>query len=228
MNPLRVIITGAAGGLGSALALQLARQNASLLLLDKASGDLDALSDRICAQGLDKPGICPLDLAISGPEEFKKLVEIMQQEYGGLDAVIHCAAAFHGLQPMDQVPTDQWLECMQVNVNAVWLLTISCLPLLKSSGRGRVIFIQDDEQTSGSAYWGAYGTSKAAMSSLGRILDAELSGMGVQVLNFYPGPMKTALRARAYLAENPQSLRLPAAAAEEIIREMENSFTNEV
>ena len=105
MKRLKVLITGATGGLGSALAIQLAHRGANLLLLDKSSEDLDALSDEIRAQNQEEPGVCDLDLSKSGPAEYTNLVNILQQEYGGLDAIIHCAAVFQGLQPMDQVST---------------------------------------------------------------------------------------------------------------------------
>ena len=217
MTQLKILITGAAGGLGGALAEQLARTGADLLLVDKNSPALDVISDRISAAGLGNPGLCTLDLAQSGPDECQNLVDIMQQEVGGLDVIIHCAAAFDGLQPMDQLDWAQWLECMQVNVNAAWLLTRTALPLLKSSGQGRVVFIHEDERVSATAYRGAYGVSKAALKSLGSILEDELEGTGVQVVNVHPGPMRTALRARAYLAEDPISVQHPDQAAERII-----------
>ena len=103
MIRLKILITGASGGLGSALAIQLAHMDTDLLLLDKASRDLDALSDEICAQNQPEPGVCALDLSKSGPVDYQNLVKILQEEYGGLDVIIHCAAAFQGLQPIDQV-----------------------------------------------------------------------------------------------------------------------------
>ncbi len=226
MNRLKVLITGATGGLGSALAIQLAHMDADLLLLDKASKDLDALSDEICAQHRAEPGVCTLDLAKSGPAEHQNLFNILQEEYGGLDAIIHCAAAFQGLQPIEQVSAEQWHECMQVNVNAAWLLTTTCLPLLKASDRGRVVFVQDDIKISTSAYWGAYGVSKAALRSLGQMLEEEFEGTGMKVLNFEPGPLRTQLRARAYLAEKPELLRDPVEAARCLINELFSSFSS--
>ncbi len=69
----------------------------------------------------------------------------------------------------------------------------------------------------GSAYLGAYGASKAALNRLGRVLEEELQSTAVEVLNHCPGPMRTALRARAYLAEHPQSIQDPAQTASQII-----------
>jgi len=225
MKQLKILITGACGGLGSALATQLAKRGANLLLLDKSSRELDALSDQICAQGQEPPGICPLDLAKSGPDEFHSLANILRLEYCGLDVIIHCAAAFEGLQPMDLVSSEQWQACMHVNVSAAWLITTTCLPLLKAGGKGRVVFVYENKAISGSAYWGAYGVSKAALRSLGQILDQELEGSGVKIIEACPEPMRTALRARAYLAEDPGTLLDPVLAAGSIIKQLEASYS---
>lgn len=220
MHQSRVLITGAAGGLGSALAVQLSRAGANLLLLDKNSRGLDALSDELLSMGLPEPGVCPLDLSSSGAAEFEELVAILESEYGGLDTVVHCAASFPGLQPVDQISGEQWFECMQVNVNSVWLLTVVCLPLLKQSGQGQVVLVHESEKTCKSAYRGAYGVSKAALGSLGQILAEEFEGMPLQVINFQPGPMRTGLRASAYLSEDPTRLDDPAIAASQIIEKL--------
>jgi len=202
----------------------LASLGANLLLVDKDSVNLDRLSDRICAKGYEEPGVCPLNLALTGPAEFDRLAGILRTKFDGLDVIVHCAAAFQGLQPLDQVAGDQWLECMQVNVNAAWLATMACFPLLKSSGKGRVVFIHD--KASASAYWGAYGVSKAALAGLGIILGEECEGTSIKVLNIDPGPIRTALRARAYLAEDPLTVKETAIAAANIIRELRGSFSS--
>ena len=103
MEQLKILIIGAAGGLGAALASQLADKGADLLLVDKKSRELDALSDHIFSKGLNEPGVCIIDLASAGSTEFESLADIMETQYGGLDVVFHCAAAFAGLQPMDQI-----------------------------------------------------------------------------------------------------------------------------
>jgi NAD(P)-dependent dehydrogenase (short-subunit alcohol dehydrogenase family) len=139
-----ILITGAAGGLGSALALQCAHAGAGLILLDKDRRGLGELSDRITGQGLVAPGLYPMDLAGVGFSEFNDLFEIIKSEFGGLHALVHCALDFDGLQPLEQVEPQKWLQSMQVNVNAPWLLSSTLLPLLKQSENGRLFFMLDD------------------------------------------------------------------------------------
>ena len=211
-----ILITGAAGGLGSALALQCVDMDADLVLLDKNRRGLVELSDRIADQGLTSPGLYPMDIAGAGVDEFNDLATTIQTEFGGLYAMIHCALDFNGLQPFDQVEPAGWLHSMQVNVNAPWLLSCACLPLLKQAGSGRLFFLLDDLETVTDAYWGAYGTGKAALTGMVRQFDATLSNTAVIVRGIIPGPMRTGCRAKVYHAENPLEQPEPEIAAAKI------------
>jgi NAD(P)-dependent dehydrogenase (short-subunit alcohol dehydrogenase family) len=211
-----ILITGAAGGLGSALACECAGAGADLILLDKDRRGLGTLSDRITGMGLDPPGLYPLDLAGSGVDEFNDLAETVGREFNGLDVLVHCAVDFEGLQPLDQVEPHHWLRSMQVNVNAPWLLSCACLPLLKQSAQGYLLFLLDDLETVTDAYWGAYGTAKAALAGLVRQFEASLGNSTVTVRGIIPGAMRGGFRARAYHAENPQEQPDPAIVAGKI------------
>jgi len=212
-----ILITGAAGGLGAALALQCAKAGAELVLLDKDRRGLNQLSDKITDQDLTSPGIYPMDLAGAGLDDFNDLVEIVQSEFDGLYALIHCALDFDGLQPLEQVAPQDWLQSMQVNVNAPWLLSCALLPLLKQSKNGRLFFMLDDLEMVTGAYWGAYGTGKAALTGLVRQFDETLSNTEVSVRGINPGAMRTGFRAKVYHAENPMEQPDPAIAARKIV-----------
>lgn len=211
-----VLITGAAGGLGSALAVQCAKAGAELVLLDKNRRGLGKLSDRITDLGLPAPGLYPMDIAGAGVDEFNDMAETIASEFGGLHALVHCAVDFGGLQPLDQINPQDWLRSMQVNVNAPWLLSCTCLPLLKMSGSGRLFFLLDDIDVVCDAYWGAYGAGKAALAGLVRQFEAALGDAGVNVRGIIPGAMRTPLRARIYHAENPMDQPDPTGVAEKI------------
>ncbi len=216
----QVLITGAAGGLGSSLAMLFAEQGANLLLTDKDARGLEKVSDRICGAGHSEPGICVLDLAGAGPDEVEQLVGLLEREYGGLKHLVHCAAHFEGLRPMDQLPPEQWLETIQVNLHAPWLLTNGCLPLLRRAGNASLTFVLDSEEPCSKAYWGAYGVSKAAVRSMARIIREELHGSGIRVHAIDPGPMRTALRAKAFLAEPPGEVAPAGEAGDMIFRKI--------
>ena len=216
LNGKTILITGAAGGLGGALALQCAQDGAELILLDRNRRGLNQLSDRITEKDLPPPGLYPLDLAAAGIDEFNDLIEVIQSEFGGLHALIHCAIDFDGLQPLDQIEPQQWLKSIQVNLNAPWLLSCACLPMLKQSENGRLFFLLDNPERVTGAYWGPYGTAKVALTGLAKQFDASLSNTSVVVRGIDPGAMRTGFRAKVYHAENPMDQPEPGIAAGKI------------
>jgi NAD(P)-dependent dehydrogenase (short-subunit alcohol dehydrogenase family) len=212
-----ILMTGAAGGLGGELALQCARQGAELILLDKNRRGLSALSDRMTEAGLPAPGLYPLDLAGAGIDDFNGLVDVIQSEFGGLYALVHCAVDFDGLQPLDQIEPQDWLRSIQVNLNAPWLLSCTCLPMLKQSDNSRLFFLVDNPDRISDAYWGPYGVAKVAITGLVKQFEATLSNTSVLVKGIDPGAMRTGFRAKVYHAENPMDQPEPGIAAARIV-----------
>jgi NAD(P)-dependent dehydrogenase (short-subunit alcohol dehydrogenase family) len=227
-GPRKILITGAAGGLGSALAQTCAARGCQVLLLDKDLRGLESVCDKVEADGGQPPGYCQVDLATAGPDQFEELVKAFTDTYGGLDGLVHCAAHFSGLQPMEQVPGDDWLRHLQVNLNAAWLLTRTCLPAIRSSSDGVVVFVLDEVRRTGSAYWGPYGVSKAGVREMAEIFANELEGSNCKVFGVSPGAMRTAVRATAYHAEDPLSQPTPQRAAEHIADLLTGKGENEV
>ncbi len=218
VNAPNVLITGATGGLGKALALACAERGARVVLLDRNKRLLERLCDQVEALGAPAPGYADLDLSGVGPEQLDELVAGLTEAYGPLAGLVHAAVRFDGLRPLDQILPEDWLMDLQVNLNVAWLLTLACLPSLKSAA-GTVIFLVDGD-AEGRAYWGSYGASKAALGSLAATLSEELGHSGCRSLAIDPGPMRTDLRATAYLGEDPGSVPSPSEAAERIADEL--------
>jgi NAD(P)-dependent dehydrogenase (short-subunit alcohol dehydrogenase family) len=218
MNGKTIIVTGAAGGLGSALSLVSVREGFNTVMLDCNQRGLEDAYDRITEAGLPDPALYPLDLSAAGPEHFDELLDKVNAEFGGLDAVVHCAARFEGLTPLEQVSPPEWLLQIQVNLNAAWLLSAQSLPLLRNSELGRLYFLLEDLSKVEGAFWGAYGVSKHALRALVSQFAAECKSSSIQVLGISPGPLRSALRSRAYHAENPASQPDPESAAGQIMQ----------
>jgi len=220
-EPRTFLLTGAAGSLGSALALRGARAGYATVLLDRDRCGLERLFDQIVSEGLPEPALHPMDLATAGPDDYHELSEAVAREFGGLTALVHCAARFEALTPLEHVPPEEWLHCMQVNLNAAWLLSVNCLPLLRASPSARLYFMLENLPRVSGALWGPYGVSKHALRALVEQFARTCSGTSVQVLGINPGPMQSALRSRAYHAENPSNPAAPVAVADQIIELME-------
>ena len=212
-----ILITGAAGGLGSELSFLCATAACNTVMLDIDRKGLESTYDFITENGLTEPVLYPIDLASATPEHFEELVSALKSEFGGLDGLIHCAARFDGLRPLEQVPPPEWLHQMQVNINACWLLSVSCLPLLRKSTTGRLYFLLEDMEKMSGPFWGAYGVSKHAIKALTSQFAAECTSSGIQVLGINPGPMRTPIRASAYHGEDPGLQAEPVTAAKKIL-----------
>jgi len=217
LNSKTLMVTGAAGSLGSALSRAAAGHGFNLVLLDKDGRGLERLYDQIVEDGFSEPALQVTDLAAVGPDDLQEILAAIRTELGGLDALVHCAARFDALTPLEHVPPEEWLLSMQINLNVAWLLSSMCLPMLRESGHGRLYFMLEDLPEVGGALWGPYGVSKHALHALVGQLALECQTAGVQVLGINPGPMRSPLRSRVYLAENPASAPSPSVAAERIM-----------
>jgi NAD(P)-dependent dehydrogenase (short-subunit alcohol dehydrogenase family) len=213
-----IIITGAAGGLGSALSRECVGEGYNTVMLDCDRRGLEAVWDNITREGQPEPALYPMDLLAAGPKQFEELLEKVTEEFGGLDAVVHCAARFEGLTPLEQNSPSEWLASVQVNLNAAWLLSAQSLPLLKQSGSGSLYFMLEDLPKMKGPFWGAYGVCKHALAALAGQFAAGCKSSDVQVLGINPGVMRSALRARSYHAENPELQPDAEIAAKQIVR----------
>lgn len=211
-----ILITGAGGALGMELSVCCAVAGWEPVLVDKHAAALEPVRRRIVDATGVEPIIQPLDLATLTPGQAEDIVSGLRTGPGQLDALVHCAAAFTGLQPIDQVDPADWLRDFHVNVHAAWLLSVRCLDLLRASPAATLIFLVDNLERVANAYWGAYGVAKWALEALSKQLSAELRRTTVRVLAVDPGPMRSSLRARAYHSEDPGSVQDPATPARKI------------
>lgn len=208
-----VLVVGAHGGLGSEAALACAGAGAKLVLLGRRVPKLKRLLDRIESAG-GEASAYPLDLEGATPDDYAELAQRIDDGFGRLDGVLHCAAHFPGLTPLPQTDPAEFARAVHVNLTAPWWLTQACLPLLSRTGDAAVVFAIDDLARTGGAYWGGYGIAQHGLAVLVTMLQAELGAGPVRVSALQPGPMRTPLRARAYAADDDRIARDPAGYAD--------------
>ncbi|MCI2246675.1 SDR family NAD(P)-dependent oxidoreductase [Xanthomonas sp. PPL568] len=192
-----ILVSGAAGGLGSAAALACAQAGATVVLLGHKPARLNRVYDAIAAIGA-APLLYPLDLLGATPADYATLAARLQGELGRLDGLLHCAADFAGLTPFEHADPAQFARALHVNLTAAAWLTQACLPLLRQAEDAAIVFAVDDPARVGQAYWGGYGAAQHGRRGLLASLHGELAASRVRVAGLQPGPMRTALRARAY------------------------------
>ena len=210
-----ILITGAANGIGAALAHACAVRGATVVLLDKVVRGLEQVYDRIEAAGAPQPAIYPMDLEGAAEKDYFDLAATLEREFGRLDGLVHNAAMLAALVPMAHFDAELWYRILQINLNAPFMLTRACLTPLMQSQDASIIFSSDSVGRKGKAYWGAYGVSKAGAENLMQILADELeTNTAIRVNSVDPGPVATALRNLAYPGENPERLAKP----EDVVR----------
>jgi len=192
-----VLVSGAAGGLGAVAAEAAAAAGATVILLGRKPAKLERLYDRLATLG-PEPLIYPLDLVGATPDDYATLAQRVQDELGRLDGVLHCAADFPGLTPFELADPAVLARVLHVNLTARAWLSQACLPLLRQRNDAALVFVLDDPARVGHAYWGGYGAAQHAQHGLLASLHGETAAGPVRVAALQPGPMRTALRARAY------------------------------
>jgi NAD(P)-dependent dehydrogenase (short-subunit alcohol dehydrogenase family) len=165
-----VLITGAGDGIGKAVALACAGRGATVILLGRTVHKLEQVYDDIKNSGGPEPAIYPMNLEGATPQDYDDLQANIDREFGRLDALLNNAGWLGASTPIEIYDVELWYKVMQVNLNAPFLLTRACIPLLRKSGAGRIVFTADEKS---SAYWGAYGVAKAGQLSLMQILADE-------------------------------------------------------
>jgi NAD(P)-dependent dehydrogenase (short-subunit alcohol dehydrogenase family) len=200
------LITGASRGIGAAVARRFAAEGAHVILLARTVGGLEERDDEIRALG-GEATLVPLDL-----RDFAKIDRVgaaLYQRFGRLDVLVGNAAVLGKLSPLGHLDPKSWDEVMTVNLTANWRLVRALDPLLRLSEAGRAIFVTCAAARELAAYWGAYAASKAALEALVRIYAREL-GITKATANLVdPGAMATALRLRAFPAEDRAKLAAP-------------------
>lgn len=212
-----VLVAGATGGLGSAASLACARAGATLVLLGRNVRRLNKLHDAVAEAGI-APLLYPMDLEGASPDDHLELAVRLKAEFGRLDGLLHCAADFRGLTPMEYTDPANIARIMHLNVTAPAWLTSACLPVMKSSDDASVVFVVDDADHVGKPFWGAYAASQQARAAWVAMWSRELEGTSVRVCGLQPGPMRTGLRGKATVEETDPRLRDPAAYADDCVR----------
>ena len=205
-----ILITGAGGGLGSALATACATLGARVVLCGRKVPKLERVYDAVIAAGGPRPSIAPLDLERADATHYDALADGVRTEFGRLDGLVHAAGLLGERAPIEHYDVPTWMKVMHVNVNAPFILTRAMLPLLRASADASVVFVTSGVSVQGRAYWGAYAASKFALEGLMQVLADETdTTTGIRVNSVNPGRMRTPMRAKAYPGEVPESLPAP-------------------
>lgn len=205
-----ILITGASGGLGRALAVESARVGATVILCGRSQSRLESVYDEIEGMGAPRPAIVTLDLETATAVDYDRLAGTIGGEFGRLDGLVHSAALLGDRTPLAQYAVPTWCRVLHVNLTAPFILTQVLLPQLRKSQDASVIFVSSGVATNPRPYWGAYAVAKCGLEAVRSIWSQEIEiEPNVRMNSVNPGRMRTRMRAAAYPAEDPNTLPTP-------------------
>lgn len=222
-----ILVTGAGDGIGKQAALHFAKYGATVILLGKTVTKLESVYDEIINQGGNEPAIVPLDLQGATAKHYRDMANTISDQFGCLDGLLHNASVLGHLGPFEQISEQDWQNVFQINVTSQFLMTQALLPVLKKASHSSVIFTTSSVGIKGKAYWGPYSISKFATQGLMQILADEFENRNIRFNCINPGATKTAMRAKAFPAENADSLKTPEAIMSLYLYLMDNEKSTE-
>lgn len=182
------LVTGAARGIGMAIAEHFLQTGYRVALLDWDAPELALTARRLEAMG----EVLALEADVGQPAKVHTAVHTLSAAWGRLDALVNNAgvAVF---KPIGDTTFDEWQAVMSSNLNGPFICTQACVPLMLASGGGAVVNIASISGLRASTLRVAYGTSKAALIHLTRQQAVELGNAGIRVNAVAPGPVDTAM-----------------------------------
>lgn len=204
-----ILVTGAGDGIGKVASLTYAKHGATVILLGRTVSKLEAVYDEIVAGGHPEPAIIPLDLEGATVTHYQQMAATIEEQFGHLDGLLHNASILGNLRPFDQITEKEFNQVMQINLNGQFFMTQALLPALKKAPKASVIFTSSGVGKKGRAYWGTYAISKFATEGMMETLADEYSNSSIRFNCINPGATKTAMRAKAFPAEDRDLLKTP-------------------
>ena len=222
MDGQLALVTGASRGIGAATAKALAAAGAHVILVARTAKELDVVEQAIFDAG-GSATIAPVDLA--EVDAIARLGKAIGERWKALDILVINAAVLPPLTPVWQMPSNDLVRAMTLNVMATQALIAAFDPMLKRSNDARIIAMTSSVGQKPRAYWGAYGASKAAFENLLETYAQEVAAISkIRLAILDPGATRTAMRAKAYPGEDPASVKPPETVADYIVALLGKSF----
>ena len=212
------LVTGASRGIGAATAEALGAAGAHVILVARTASALEAVDDRIHEAG-GSSTIAPLDL--TDGESIGKLAAAVAERWEKLDILVLNAAMLGSLTPVEHIDPKEYGRVLGINLLANQAMIAAFDPLLRKAERADVVALTSSVGSEPRAFWGAYGSSKAALETLlGAYADETEHSGRILVHIVDPGATRTRMRQLAFPGEEPDSVKPPEVVAAAILERL--------
>jgi NAD(P)-dependent dehydrogenase (short-subunit alcohol dehydrogenase family) len=212
------LVTGASRGIGAAIAEALGGAGAHVILTARNSAGLEEVEERIHAAD-GSATIAPMDL--TDGESIGKLAAAVAERWGKLDILVLNAAMLGALTPVQDIDPKEYARLVSLNLLAPQALIAAFDRLLRKSDKAEVVALTSSVGDEPRAFWGAYGSSKAALETLiGAYADETAFTGKLRVHIVDPGATRTRMRALAFPGEDPDTLKGPEVVAQAVLERL--------
>ena len=200
------LITGGSRGIGKAVAMAYAREEAKVFICARERTDLKKAVAEIRSSG-GEVSWCAADISKVG--EVKRIVREVRRAYGAIHVLVNNASILGPREPIVRYPLSSWEEVVKVNLTALFLVTREVLKIMIPQKEGSIINLSSGVGRVGKARWGAYAASKFGVEGFTQVLADEVRDCNIRVNAVNPGGTRTEMRAQAYPDEDPLTLPTP-------------------
>ncbi|MGG1658988.1 SDR family oxidoreductase [Brevibacillus sp. NRS-1366] len=180
------IVTGAASGMGKAIAKLFADQGANVVL-----ADLNKAAAEQAAQELPEGKGQAVQTDVSDDQSVAALIKDTVAAFGSIDVLVNCAGVPQAFTPIEELSLEQWDKIMSVNTKSIYLTTRHAVPHMKAGKKGSIINIASIAGIRARPGLNAYCASKGAAIMLSKALAIELAPYQIRVNVINPGPAET-------------------------------------
>mgnify|MGYP006289622755 CR=1 FL=1 len=171
-----VLIGGATGGLGSAVARTFADTEARLALTSTSEKDLDELRDEL---GLSEQRVFMTSVDATDPKSVEELVAGVVERFDGLHVLLNTIGGWGGGKTVAETSVEAWERMLALNLRSAFLLSRAVLPHMLDAGWGRIVHTASKTAASPRSKEVGYAAAKAGVVTLTQVIAAELKGTGV-------------------------------------------------
>lgn len=182
------LVTGGGRGIGRAVALALADEGASVCIVARTAGQIESVADEIRSAGQSAEAIVA---DVTDSDQVQAMAGAVRERFGRLDILVNNAGGATDRSGILESGEDDWLHAVRLNIDSVYLVSRTLLPLMIESGGGKIINVGSGMGHSAGAANSSYRVGKAGAWMLTQCMAEELWEHGIEVNELVPGPVAT-------------------------------------